>query len=186
MQNITEKIITEAKKEAKEITEKFQEEAKDVQRKYEEKLNTKRQAIESEVEKLKTAEMLRTISKEKLFINKELTLKKQEYINEIIRSALKDLPEHKGYLDFLKALIIETREKDGELFVSKHDLDRYGAQLKKFIADQGLNYKIIVDNNITGGLILKKEKRTYIGSLDLISELLKDNLAIVISKILYK
>lgn len=186
MQNITEKILEEAKKETKEITKKYQEEAKKIKEVAEAKWHLKKREIELDLEKMKKAEKVRALAREKLFLNKKLTMEKQQYINEIIRRALNDLPEHKEYLNFLKSLINKSGEKAGELLITKKDQEKYGTQLEKFMKDQGLSYRISIAESITGGIILKKEKKTYLGATDLIGELLKDELAIEISKIIYK
>jgi hypothetical protein len=45
---------------------------------------------------------------------------------------------------------------------------------------------VTTKDEITGGIIIKKGKTTYHGTLELISELLNDELAIAVSQALYE
>ena len=50
---------------------------------------------------------------------------------------------------------------------------------------EGMNLKISVSDDMNGGIVIKKEKTSYIGSLDMIAELLSNEMAIAVSKTLY-
>jgi len=181
---VTEKILEDAKNEAQEILTKYQKEAEKIKSDYENKIKIKRQELANNIREIKEAEIQRTISTKRLEIKKNLTKEKQKFIEAIIDDALSHLSEHKNYLEFLKELIEKTNEKEGELLLKKQDLTRYSKEIKDFLKKKGLNYKIVTTNEMKGGLIIKKGNITYLGSIDLISEILKNSLAIEISKVL--
>lgn len=184
-QKVTEKILADAKKEAKEILDRYKKEAARIKDEYATKIAVNKEQIKVEVEGIKKTEIMRNISQKRLEFNRKTVLQKRKFINGVIMEALKKLTEHKKYLDFLKALIKKSEEKEGELIINKQDWKRYGSDLEKFMKNEGLNYKVNVNNEIIGGVMVKKEKTTYHGSLDLISELLSDELTIAVSKKLY-
>ena len=134
---------------------------------------------------MKENEILRAVSQQRMELNRAVVAEKRKFIRKVIEDALKGLSQHKGYVGFLKELIKKSGEKEGELIINKHDWERYGSELEKFMKKQGLNFKINTNNKIIGGVLIRKEKTTYHGSLDLIRELLIDELAIAVSKELY-
>ncbi len=184
-QKVTEKILTDARKEAEEILNGYKKEATKIKHEYEDKIAAKSEQIESEVEALKKKELLRTVSQKKLEFEKEIVAQKRKYIKNIIEEALKELPKHKEYFSFLKALMEKSGEKEGELLINKRDWQRYSTDIDTFAAKEGLNYKVTTNNDIMGGIVIKKGKTTYLGSLDLIGELLRDELTIAVSQKLY-
>ncbi len=184
-QKVTEKILDDAKKEAKGILDKYRKEATQLKKEYDEKIATKKKQIESDVEAIKKNEIIKTVSQKRMELSREVVAQKRKFIKDVIEEALKKLPEHKGYLNFLKELIKKSREKEGELIINEQDWKRYGSDIDKFMEKEGLHYKVTANNEIIGGIMVKKEKTTYIGSLDLISELLSDELTIAVSKQLY-
>ena len=128
---------------------------------------------------------MRSISQKRLELNKKITEHKQKRIKTAINEAIAKLPEHKGYLDFLKTLIKSSGAREGNLVVSEADAKRYRNDLEKYIRDNKLNLKVTVSDGLKGGVLIKKEKTSYIGSLDIILELLNDELAIAVSKELF-
>jgi vacuolar-type H+-ATPase subunit E/Vma4 len=184
-QKVTEKILEEAQKEAREILDNYKKEVAAVKQEYSEKISTKKEKNEDEVEATKQAEILRTVSQKRLEFNKQLTLQKYKLINEVSHDSLKKLPGHEKYFDFLKALIKKSGAEDGELLMTAHDMKQYKADVEKFMKREGIHYVIKSGNDLKGGIIVKKGKTTYLGSLDLISELMRDELAIAVSKILF-
>ena len=184
-QKVTEKIIQDAKKEAQEILDNYKKEAAAVKQEYSEKIAAKKKKCADEVEATKQAEILRTVSQKRLEFNKQLAFQKYKLINEISHDSLKKLPGHEKYLDFLKALIKKSAKEDGELLMTTHDIKQYKADVEKFLKREGLHYLIKPGNDLKGGIIVKKGKTTYLGSLDLIGELTRDELAIAVSRILF-
>jgi len=185
-QRVTEKILEDAKKEAQEILAKHQTEASDIARDYEDRIAKKKREIDRELEKRKKIEIMRAVSQHRLDLKKKLTEHKQKVIKATVDQAISQLIDHENYLDFLKALIKSSGEKEGELLLNKADAKRYRDDLKQFTDKHELNLKITADDEIRGGIVVRKEKTNYIGSLDIILELLSDELAIVVSKELFK
>lgn len=184
-QKVTDKILADAKKEAKEILDNYKKEAAKIKKKYGEKIAAKRTQIETEAEVVKKTEILRTVSQKRLELSRKTVSQKQKFIKDTIKQALNTLPEHEKYLDFLKALIKKSEEKEGELVIYKQDWKRYGPDLEKFMKKQKIDFKVSASDEIIGGVMVKKGKITYHGSLDLISELLSDELTIAVSKTSY-
>ena len=184
-QEVINKILEDAKKEAEEITAQHKSEASDIAKDYAERIAQKKTVIDDQVAETKNTEIMRALSQKKLDLNKKLTQKKQELINATIAEAIEKLIEHKKYIGFLKALIKNSGETEGELLLSNIDLKRHRDELEKFIRSEKLNFKIAGANDIKGGIIIKKGKTSHIGSLNIILELLNDELAIAVSRILY-
>lgn len=184
-QKVTEKILEDAQKEAQEILDNYKKEAAAIKHEYSEKIAAKKKTCADEVEATKQAEILRTVSQKRLEFNKQLTLQKYKLINAISHDSLKKLLGHEKYLDFLKALIKKSGKEDGELLMTTHDIKQYKADVEKFLKREDLHYVIKQGNDLNGGIIVKKGKTTYLGSLDLISELTRDELTIAVSRILW-
>ena len=184
-QRVTDKILADAKEEAKEILAKHEDEAKHITDEYAKRIAQKKAQNEREVEETVNAEIMRSISQKRLALNKKITEHKQERINAAIKKAIGKLVEHKNYVSFLEMLIKSSGEKEGSLVLSKADAKRYRNDLEKFIQNTGANLKVTASDDLTGGVIIKKEKSSYIGSLGIILELLSDELAIAISKELF-
>jgi hypothetical protein len=58
--------------------------------------------------------------------------------------------------------------------------------LKKFFKEEKLNYALKEDTKTDCGVVIKKGQATYLGSLNIISELLENELTIAIAKTLYE
>jgi vacuolar-type H+-ATPase subunit E/Vma4 len=184
-QNVTEKILQDAKNEAKEILDKYKKEVAKITGEFSAKLTAKKDLIKAEVENIKNTEIMRAVSQKRLELNKQIVEQKQNFTKNIINEALDKVPQHKDYLNFLKTLIKKSGEKEGELIINKKDWGKNGKDLENFMNSENLNFKIKTSNEIIGGLLVKKGKITYHGSLNLISELLGDELTIAISNILF-
>jgi len=185
-QKVTEKILEDAKREAREILAKHKTEASNIVRDYEDRLARMKEQIDQEVEEKKKIEIMRALSQHRLELNKKLTEHKQKLIKATIDHTVKQLIEHEEYLDFLKSLIKKSGEKNGKLLLSKTDAKRYQEALQKFADKNELNLKITSDDALRGGIILSREKTNHIGSLDIILELLSDELAILVSRELFQ
>lgn len=184
-QKVTEKILDDAKNEAKEILDTFKAEAKNIRDDYGKRIADKKKQIEADVAAVRENEILRALSQNRLEFSKKLVRQKHKFIEDIIEDALKKVHGHKEYVTFLKVLIKKSGKKEGELLLNKQDVKRYGSEIEKFMKKEGFRYTIKGDNEISGGLIIKKGKTTYLGSLAIIRELLGDELTIAISQVLY-
>jgi len=180
--NVTEKILTDAKHEAQEILNRYRAEVSDIKKNNGEQIATRKTQIERDIETSKKIEYLRRISQKKLQFNQSLVAARRKMIDEVIDEALKGLPLHKEYLDFLKALIKKSGRQDGELIITKADWKRYGPELEKIFKNLGCQFKISASDEISGGIMIKKDKIMYHGSLNIIRELINDQLTIAVSK----
>ncbi len=185
-QKVTNKIIEDAKQEAKDILEKYKQDAASIEKEFAERIAQRKRQIEIEIEDIKKTEIMRALSQKRLDLNKKITEQKQKLIIKTIDEAVSKLLNHKQYLDFLKALIKNSGQKEGELLLSKNDVKQYRSALEGYLRSEGLNLKISTGDDMKGGIIIRKEKANHIGSLSIILELLSDELAINVSKVLYK
>ncbi len=183
-QKVIDKILADAKKDAEEITEKYKKEASSIAEEFDEKIAQKKRQIKKEIEEQRETHIMRTISQRRLTLNMKQAEHRWDLIKKIIEEAVAKLPEHTDYLTFLKNLIKKSGEKEGELLLSKHDFSHYRSDLEKFLRSEKINLKVNQDSDITAGLIIKRGTTNYIGSLDIILELLGDELAIAISNTL--
>ncbi|UCD20280.1 MAG: V-type ATP synthase subunit E [candidate division WOR-3 bacterium] len=181
-QKVIDKILEDAKKDAEEITLKYKKEASSIAGEFDEQIAQKQQRIKKEIEERRETHIMRTISQRRLTLNMKQTEHRWNLIRKIIDEAVAKLPEHTEYLTFLKNLIKKSGEREGELLLSKHDFSRYRSDLEKFLRSEKINLKVNQDSDITAGVIIKRGTANYIGSLDIILELLSDELAIAISK----
>jgi len=184
-QQVTEKIIQDAKKNAQEILQQYEDESKKITDDFTQRIEQKKQHIHKEIEEKKETEIMRALSQHRLALNRKQTGHKQNLINAAIEEAISKLNDHDEYPAFLKALIKKSGEKEGELLLCKDDLKRYRADLEKFLAKEKLELKIVEDDRIRGGLVIRRGTTNYIGSLEIILELLNEELAIAISKSMF-
>ncbi|MEO0096162.1 MAG: hypothetical protein ABIL46_05075 [candidate division WOR-3 bacterium] len=184
MQSVIEKILEEAKKEVETITQGYEKEIAKIKHEYEEKILEAEKKLNEEIEKKKKEEVMKAIAQARLEYNKKLTGEMQEYIDDVLQSAIKKLPEHKKYLEFLKSLIKTSGVKEGELYLSSNDKQKYQLQIEKFVKQEGYNFVMKSDDRIQGGVIIKKGKTTFLGSIDIISEIMREELKITIARTL--
>jgi vacuolar-type H+-ATPase subunit E/Vma4 len=185
-QKVTDKILANAKGEAEKILEKYKNEAKSIADDYEKRIAEKKKQIEDEVEKIKKTEIMRALSHKKLEVNKKIIGHKRKLINDTSKTAMEHLIKNSKYVDFLTALIKNSGEKEGSLLLSRHDAKQHRKDLEKYLHQKALKFEISISDEIKGGVVIKKGKKSYIGSLDTIMELLSDEMAIAVSKILYE
>ncbi|MEO0161661.1 MAG: hypothetical protein ABIL39_03705 [candidate division WOR-3 bacterium] len=183
MKSVVEKILSDARKEAEKIREHYAAEIEKLKKEYQEKIAWAEKSLHTEIEKKKQEEVLRALAQLKLEYNKKITAEMQTYIDEVLQSALKKLSEHKSYLDFLKQLIKKSGEKEGELYLSSDDIKRYRPQLEKFLKQENCNF-VIKEDKMHGGVIIKKGNITFLGSVDVIIEIMRDELKNLIARAL--
>jgi V/A-type H+-transporting ATPase subunit E len=184
-QNVTDKILEDAKKESQDILKKFRDDTALIRKSQEEELHRRRSEIEEETDARKKGEHMRLLSQKKLEQNKDLAAHKREHLKKVITEALKTLPDHEKYGEFLQMLIAGSKERDGELIIRKEDWKKHRTIIEKFLKKEKADFTVTTQDEIMGGIVIKKGKTTYHGSLELISELLDDELAIAVSQALY-
>ncbi len=182
MQSVIEKILEEAKKEVDAINQAYEKEIAKIKREYEEKILEAEKKLNEEIETKKKSEVMKALAQARLEFNKKLTGEMQEYIDDVLHSAIKKLPEHKNYLEFLKSLIKNSGVEGGELYLSSTDKQRYQAQIEKFIKQEGYNFALKIDDKMAGGIVIKTGKIIFLGSIDVIVETMKEDLKIMIAR----
>jgi vacuolar-type H+-ATPase subunit E/Vma4 len=181
-QKVADKILQDAKDEAKAIAKNYKEQIMKVRKDFAETIAARRKDIETRAEETKRAEITRAVAQEKLRLNKQLIERKQHLINGVVNQALAALNEHKEYENFLKALIKQSTLRTGELHMNDKDWKKFGSTIEKFLKKEQCEYTIVKDNTLSGGVMIQHEKTTHHGSLDLIRELLHEELTITVSK----
>ncbi len=184
-QKVTDKILQDAQKNAEEIIAEYKNEAAKVADDFAQRIAQKKQQINNEIQERKETEIMRGLSQHRLALNRKQTEHKQNLIKSIVEEATSKLNDHTDYLAFLKSLIKKSGENTGELTLSKADLKRYREDIKRFLSKERLDLNLVEDSSIKGGLNIKRGKTNYIGSLDIVLELLSDELAIAISKSMF-
>jgi len=185
MQNVIEKILSQAEEEARAILQNYKNEVGKIKEEFERRILEEEKRTNEEIEDFRKKEILRARAKERLNQNQRLNAEMENLIQDVIQEAIKKLPEQEGYLNFLKEMISASKESEGELFLSSADFKRYKSEIEKFIKKEKLNFKITADEKISGGVVIKKGKIVYLGSLDVIVELIRDELKIEIARILF-
>jgi vacuolar-type H+-ATPase subunit E/Vma4 len=181
-QKVTEKILADAKQEVGEILSKYRAQASAFKKSQDEQIAIQKTQIERDIEASKKIEYLRRVSQKKLQLNRKFVAEKRKLIDRVIDETLKELSVHKEYLNFLKALIKTSGREDGELLINKADWKRYGSDLEKFFKNLNCRFTITTNDEISGGVMIKKDRIMYHGSLNIIRELISDQLTIAVSK----
>lgn len=184
MQSVIEKILSDARKDAEIILNHYEKEIAKLKQEYEEKFALAERKVKEEIEKRKKEEIMRTVAQIKLEYKRKITSRMQAYIDEVLQSAIKKLPENKNYLDFLKRLIKNSGITEGELYLSDADIKKYHSQIEKFMKQEGYNFIIKSDNKSPGGVVIRKEKLAFLGSTDVIAEIMKEDFKIMIARAL--
>ncbi|OGC42032.1 hypothetical protein A2Y85_07745 [candidate division WOR-3 bacterium RBG_13_43_14] len=183
---VTEKIIKDAHQEAKAILEHHQAESEKLKQEYQAKIDKRRAGNKAEAESLEKTLTIRSIAQQRLAFSRDIISRKHKTIKNVIKETVEQLTRSKNYLEFLQSLIEQSRETDGELMLSERDIKNHGAELEKFLKVKNLKHKISATKDISGGVIIKKDQKTYLGSLEIINTLLSDEILIEAAKILFE
>ncbi len=184
MQGVIEKILDEAKKEAEAIARRYESEIIKIKQDYKARIDNAEKRLNAEIEKRKQEQIMQAIAQVRLEFNKRITTEMQMHINNVLQSAVQKLSGQKKYLDFLKGLIKSSGVKDGELYLSRADLQKYQSQIEKFMKQEGYNFVLKDDDQMSGGVVIKKEKITFLGSIDVIIETMQEELKIALARTL--
>lgn len=183
-QSVTDKIISDAQQEAQEILAQYRQEAGKIADELAGRRAARQARLEKEIAERRDTETMRAVSQRKLALNMKRTEHRQQLMRAIIEEAVSSLPGHKDYLSFLQALITKSGAQQGELRLSRADLERYRGDLEKFLKREGRTMKLVADAGMKGGVLINDGTTSYIGSLDIIIELIGDEMAIALAGIL--
>ncbi len=195
LQDIIEKIISDAKAEANQIVSRAEEEAK-------RRIEDKKKEIEKEFEKVKgkikeeaQTHKMRLIQIASLELKKKVLAKKQELINRLfseLENKLLSLPEDK-YINFLANRIAEASETgEEEIILNQNDKEKIGKKLvekvNSILNKNGKRGNLILSEstaNIKGGFILKSGKSQINGSIEYILKQIREEKLTEIAKKLF-
>ncbi len=183
---VTDKIIDDAHKEAKAILEDNRAKSEKIKQEYQTKIDKRRAANKADADLLEKTLTMRTIAQKRLALSQDIITRKQKMIDRIVKEAIEEFARGKRYLEFLQLLIEQSNEKDAELLLNERDIKNHGAELEKFLKVKNLKHKISATKEISGGVIIKKDQKTYLGSFDIISSLLNDEISIETARILFE
>ncbi|MCS7250258.1 MAG: V-type ATP synthase subunit E family protein [candidate division WOR-3 bacterium] len=147
---LKEKILKEAEEEKKKILSKAEEEIKRLEENTEKEIKRLKKETEQFLEKYLEELKKREISKLKKEESVRLLNTKWKIIDKFFLLLIEEIKKDFRYLEFLKEKI--KNEKFQEVIVSKNDF----SLLEDFL--NSLNVKIIKNDEIKNGIIIKKEK----------------------------
>jgi len=182
---VTEKIIDDARKDVQRILKEHEHMADNIREDREKRIAAQREHINAEAEKIKKNEITRALSRKKLEYKKALTAKKRMLIMQFVNEAILSLPQHKGYIIFIKEMIKKSGQTNGVLTINTKDWKLFQSDLQKFFQKEKMDFDVRPATDISGGVTIELGKKVFHGSLDLIVELLHDELMIAVSKELF-
>ena len=184
-QNVIDKIIENAQKEAQDIIDQYTRKAEGIKTNTQARITALNQRHHAEAQTIQETETTRAISQQRLDYNKVITAKKRQLATQAIEQALVSLPQHKKYSGFLTALIQASNQTTGEMTISANDWKKHKTTLQTFFKKNKLAFEIKTDKNMLGGITIAQGKKVFRGSLRLIAELLQDELTIAVSQELF-
>lgn len=183
---VVEKIIQDADHEVRVIHERYKAEGDKIKKEYQEKIDRRRAQNKAEAESMEKTLTMRTVSRQRLALSQDIIGRKHKMIGKVIKEAVKQLVSNDGYVEFLQSLIAKSHETDGEIMLSEKDIKNHRRKLEAFLKKNKLQHKLNAAEEISGGVIIKKDQKTYLGSLDIISDLLSDEISIEAARILFE
>lgn len=184
MQPVTDKILNDARKEAEAIGGRFEAEAEAIRRQYAERVAALQQAQARDLERMRRARVTRAVAHAQLEARKRTTQEKQRVLDEVINEAFQKFMAGKEYRRFIEQVIERSGETEGEVILAQRDIAKYGAALEKSLKAQKKKINVHA-GEIEGGVMVRNGSRMFIGSLDLLRELLRDEIVVAVSKVLF-
>jgi vacuolar-type H+-ATPase subunit E/Vma4 len=184
-QNVIDKIIENAQKEAQDILDQYTRNAQEIRKNTQARIANLHERHRAEAQTLQETETTRAISQKRLEHNRIITSRKRQMATQAIEQALISLPQHKEYPEFLKALIQASKQAVGDITISVNDWQKHKDTLQSYFKKNKLAFKIKTDKHMLGGITIAQGKKVFHGSLALIAELLHDELTIAVSQELF-
>jgi vacuolar-type H+-ATPase subunit E/Vma4 len=178
IEKLTSTIIESAQQKAKEITDKYEQEIQKINNNANEEIAKLVQENDEYIARQKSLVQTRLISNAQLKAQQEILKIKWKIIDNVFTQAKQRFLASEDYLSFIKDIISTNNDSDSELFISKHDQEKFQ---KSF---PGLKYT--ASDDLTGGLIIRKGRIELNFSIDKIFESLKNDLIIDLSKLLFE
>lgn len=178
LDKLTNTIIESAQHKAKEISDNYEKQIQKINNDTQKEINLLTQENVENINRQKSLIQTRLISNAQLKAQQEILKTKWNIIDEVFFTAKQSFITSENYLNFIKNIISENKDVNSELFIAKQDKDK----IQKLLP--GLKYS--VDENLTGGVIIRKGRIEFNYSIDKIFESLKSDLIIDLSKLLFE
>ncbi len=177
IEKLTSTIIESAENKAKEITEKYNQEIQMLKNITNEQIKQLNQENDDMIAQQQTLTKTQLISNAELKAEQEILKAKWTIVDEIFEKAQDKFAASDTYYNALKEIIIKNLDNNSEIIVAKKDFDN----LQKIIP----NAKLSSNDNLNGGIIIRKGRIELNYSLDRIINTLKSELIIELSKLLF-
>ncbi|MHC4132503.1 MAG: V-type ATP synthase subunit E [Planctomycetota bacterium] len=192
-EQVVEKILSEARKEAQAIDGQSQQQLVHEQQKLEHELQEHKQQSTSLAEKAAKDKKEHLLSATRMDIAKQMLAEKRKILNEVFETARKQFKElsDQEYIEIILKLMLVAVETGDEEIVIDSDESRINHKLVKEINRKlGTGYKGNLKlseqkGNIEAGFILKRGKIKNNVSLDVLISQAKNELEIELAKILF-
>ena len=179
VERITKKIIEDVESQVKKITDDYDQKITELKQKKKEEVERIRIETENKIKYESQSILERATTLANLDKNKIILAAKWEIINGVFDSVTTKLLSLPEYYELVTKLIkVNTGEGNSEVVLSKSDLNRIKEQFPKV--------KFTEPRSIKGGVIIRSEKIEKNFSLDATLNVLKDELIIDLTKILFK
>jgi V/A-type H+-transporting ATPase subunit E len=192
-EQVVEKILSEARKEAQTIDEQSQQQLTQGQQKLQHELQEYKEQSIALAEKAAKDKKEHLLSATRMDIAKQKLAEKRKILNEVFEHARKQFKElsDQEYIEIILKLMLEAVETGDEEIVIDSDESRINHKLVKEINRKlGTGYKGNLKlseqkGNIEAGFILKRGNIKNNASLDVLINQVKNELEIELAKILF-
>lgn len=179
IKKITDKILKDARTEAKKIKGEYQKQVKEIEEKYQKKVDELKAREQKRINEMALGLKERKLSQEEIRLRLEFLNHRYGLLDDLINKAVAGLPKSKGYFKFLTDILQNSGWKDGEVILSEEDQNKFGDKLIKWADKNGFSFKIVDhDLDIGGGLIIKKGKEAINASISTIVDELREELLV--------
>jgi V/A-type H+-transporting ATPase subunit E len=196
LDDIKNKIISEAEKKAQEILQKAQEEAEQILKKGQERANQIKKDLLTKVEREAQIKKNKIISASRLEIKKKVLEVKQASLAEAFRLATEriiQLPEEE-YLEFIRNILLQTPISNKAIVIT-NERDRarvteeFLEQISSSLLDSGKEIRLTLSpetRDIQGGIIISMDDIEINHSLEIVLRFLRDELELKLAQILFE
>ncbi|MBS4016135.1 MAG: hypothetical protein KGZ86_06875 [Candidatus Latescibacteria bacterium] len=178
IEKLTSTIIESAQQKAKEITDKYEQEIRTINNTANQEIAKLVQENDEHITRQKSLVQTRLISNAQLKAQQAILKIKWQIIDDLLTKAKQKFLASENYLSFIKDIISKNKDNNSELIIAKSDQDK----LHKLLPD----LKYAIDENLSGGVIIRQGRIDQNFSIDRIFDSLKSELVIDISKLLFE
>lgn len=177
IEKLTQTIINTAQQKAREINEKYEQEIAKLKESTNAQIVKLTDEHHNKITQQKALLKTQAISNAQVDAQKEILQAKWTIIDQIFNLAIEKFISSDKYYQILNDIIKSHYDNDAEIIVASSDYN----QIQKLMP----NKKLIPDNNLSRGIIIKKSRIDLNYSLDRIIKSLKNELIVELSKLLF-